>query len=86
MDRAYLVLIDGQYQEVKMAALLVNGLLHLNKMENRGNANFDKTFIKALIIGLCTLKNVESSEPLKKDLLIFIKGIFICDFLCETEC
>lgn len=67
--------IDGQYQEVKMAALLVNGLLHLNRNENRGNANFDKPFIKTLIIGLCTLKNVGNGEPIKKDLLIFIKGV-----------
>lgn len=66
--------IDGRYQEVKMAALLVNGLLCLNKNENRDNANFDKPFIKALIISLHTLKKIDIGEPMKKDLLIFIRG------------
>lgn len=61
-----------------MAALLVKGLLELNKDENRGNANLDKPFIKALIIGLCTLKRIKNGDPIKKDLLIFIKGHYLC--------
>lgn len=34
----------------------------------------DKTFIKALVIGLCTLKAIENGDEINKDLLVFIKG------------
>lgn len=76
-DRAYILKIDGQYKELKMAALLVKGLLELNKDENRDNANLDKSFIKALMIGVCTLKKIENGDAIKKDLLIFIKGYYL---------
>lgn len=81
-DRAYLLQIDGRYQEVKMAAVLVNGLIQLNRVENRNDASLDTSFIEALIIGLCTRKSVMSpSFQIQKDLLIFMRGLF-CTFLC----
>lgn len=76
-DRAYLVKVDDHFTEMKMPALLVEGLLHLNGTENRKNANMDKTFIKALIIGICTIKAIQNNCQIHKDLLIFMKGIFL---------
>lgn len=52
----------------------MNGLLQMNTAENRGKVNLDKAFIKALIIGLGTLKKIENGEPIHKDILVFIKG------------
>lgn len=76
-----MVKVDGRFEEVKMAVRLVKGLLQLNETENRGNAMLDKPFIKALIIGLCTLKVLDNGEAINKDLLIFIRGNFFLHFL-----
>lgn len=75
-DRAYFVKIDDQFKEIKMASLLVNGLKILNDGENRKQPGLDKTFVKALIIGLCTQKAIENGEQIHKDLLIFMKGLY----------
>lgn len=80
MDRAYIVKINGRYEEVKMAVLVVNCLLCLNKNEHRANANFDKAFIKTLVIALHTLKRIKIGEPIHKDLLVFIRGNFFTIF------
>lgn len=74
-DRAYLVKIDNAFEEVKMASKLVNGLYRLNDLEKRKNRALDKAFIKALIIGLCTIKAIQNGDQIHKDRLIFIKGI-----------
>lgn len=73
-DRAYFVKIGDTFKEVKMASVLVNGLQMFNENENRKKSEFDKSFVKALIIGLCTKKSIENGEEINKDLLIFIKG------------
>lgn len=74
-DRAYLVKIGGQFEEIKMAAMLVNGLSRLNGIEYRKKLDLDGAFIKALIIGLCTAKAIVEGERIHKDMLIFIKGL-----------
>lgn len=69
-----MVKIDGEFKEVKMPAKLVKGLLSLNEGENRKNTDLDKTFIKALIIGLWTIKKVKTDERINKDFVLFLKG------------
>lgn len=69
-----MVKIGDAFMEVKMAATCVKGLLRFNETENRKDTGLDKAFIKALIIGLCTIKQVKENDRINKDLLIFLKG------------
>lgn len=63
-----------------MAAVLVDALKLFNNEENRNNTDLDQPFIKALIIGICTKKSIQSGEDIHKDLLIFIKGKYTYTF------
>lgn len=76
MDRAYFVKVRGKYEEIKMPAVLVKVLLELNEKDNRKDIGMDQPFVKAIIIGICTIKVIRQNEPIDKDLLIFIKAIF----------
>lgn len=76
-DRAYFVKIDNRFKEIKMASVLLNGLKCLNDGENRKQSGLDYAFIKALIIGLCTTKEIKNGKQIHKDLKIFIKGLNI---------
>lgn len=69
-----------------MASVLVKGLKLFNDGENRKKIEFDKPFIKALIIGLCTKKAIEDGEEVHKDLLIFMKGLNLIIFFYNYKC
>lgn len=69
--------IDGRFKDVTMAAVLVKLLRRANDTENRKKAGLDRGFLKALIIGLCTAKSIEKGEQIHKDILIFIKELFL---------
>lgn len=73
-DRSFYILIDGVFKEVKFCVSLVNGLTALNAPGNRENIAYDKRFIKGLIIGICSTKEIMKGTPINKDLLKFFKG------------
>lgn len=73
-DRAYSVRINGVFEEVKMASLLVNGLKYMNDGNYRKQSTLDHAFVKMLIIGLCTKDAIKNGEQIHKDLKIFMKG------------
>lgn len=72
--RAYHVLIDGVFKEIKFSATLVNCLKLCNGFGLRENVAEDKLFIKGLIISICTTDTIKSGADINKDLLKFFKG------------
>lgn len=58
-----------------MAAVLVNGLMRMNENGSLKKSGLDAAYIKALIIGICTIKSIENGDSIHKDMLIFMKGI-----------
>lgn len=60
-----------------MPSVLVNVLRALNGTNNRNNSQCDKAFIKAALIGFCTIKAIVNRTPIHRDLLLFIKGTFV---------
>lgn len=73
------VRIDDVFKEIELSAQLVNGLCLLNQPTNRQNITFDKSFVKALIISICTLQAIKTSgeEAIHKDVLKFIRELFL---------
>lgn len=59
--------------------MLVKGLTFLNEAAHRDNVAFDKPFIKALLIGICTSQKIKKDgyEGIHGDLLKFIRELFI---------
>lgn len=56
-DRAFKVKFDSGFKEITLSARAVNGLIKFNE-EYRNAAKMDKMFLKALFIGLYTLKRI----------------------------
>lgn len=78
-DRAYVIQVNGENHEVKIAAKVVNGLIALNQPGRRENIDKDNSFIKALLIAVCSLnriKTLQANENLPKGMKNFIKGEF----------
>lgn len=74
-DRAFLVRVDGVFKEIVFSAQLMNGLFALNQPALRKNPVMDKCFIKALIIGICTIRAIrDDAIAINKDILAFMKG------------
>lgn len=73
--------IGGVFQEKKIQASIMAILLNLNENKKRGDANYDKAFIKALIIGLFSTKNVRDGKKMHDDLKAFIKGTILLHYL-----
>lgn len=59
--------------EVKLSERVISGLIMLN--EDRKNAQKDKSFIKALLIGVNAMKDIKESKTLPKETIAFIKGM-----------
>lgn len=72
-----MVKIDGNFEEVKMPARLVKGLMRLNQPGTREIVDLDKTYVKALVIALFTVKAIKDGLEMKKDMLKFMKGLFL---------
>lgn len=74
-----MVRIDGVFKEIKFSAQLVNGLCLFNQPTNRQKVSFDKPFIKALLIGICTLQTLKlkGEEGIHKDVEKFIRELFL---------
>lgn len=76
-------MVEGQ--EIKIATKVVDGLMSLNKPPHRNDIGKDKSYVKALLITINTLKgiqNMHENEKIPRHILGFIKGInlFFCRF------
>lgn len=76
-DRAYLVRVDGVFQEIKLSAQLMNGLILFNGTPRRENVALDKSFIKGLLIGVCTINVIRKEKNIHKDILAFIRELYM---------
>lgn len=65
--------MKGVYQEVKLLGRVVKWLIGLN-VEHRAQCDVDKSFIKALLIVVFSVKAIKSGDFLEEDLMTFIKG------------
>ncbi|XP_031638193.1 uncharacterized protein LOC116350529 [Contarinia nasturtii] len=59
-DRGYIVKLQGKMTQIQLSARAVNGLIKFNT-ERRNDVGIDKKFLKALLIGICTLKRIKES-------------------------
>ncbi|XP_031626207.1 uncharacterized protein LOC116342655 [Contarinia nasturtii] len=75
-DRAFQIRTQNGLEEITLSARAVNGLIKLN--ENRDDEGKDKTFLKALLIGIYTLKRIKEStvETIDRGVLEFVKDLF----------
>ena len=64
--------VGDRFEEVKLSVKVVNGLKLLNS-EKRDDVARDKTFIKALLVGLFGVKSIKNGE-VDKHIVRFIKG------------
>lgn len=75
-DRCYIIENNGS-QNVSIAAAVVERLIGLNQPGRRENTTKDKTFVKALLIAVCSLqfiRNLSPNQKPPKPSLNFIKG------------
>lgn len=75
-DRAYLILTKNEAKEVKLAALVINGLKQLNAAEKRKNTSYDKAYLKALLVGLVGISGIKS-HGIDKSVMKFVKGSYL---------
>ncbi|XP_055325715.1 uncharacterized protein LOC129579588 [Sitodiplosis mosellana] len=73
-DRAYL--IKGS-KEIALPAIVVKGLIQLNGEQNRQNEQFDKNFIKALLVGLIGINKIKY-HGVDPNVAKFIEDLFQC--------
>lgn len=73
-DRAFLVPNgnDNGFIEVWLTAHAAIGLVKMNK--KRTGQQYDTVFLKALLIGFCTIKKIKEAEPIDDGILALIKG------------
>lgn len=69
--------IDGVFKEIQISAQLIKGLTLFNQAPRRQNIFLDKSFIKGLLIGICTLDGIRNATVINKDILSFIRELFL---------
>lgn len=84
-DRSYLVQVGQEFEEIKLGVRVISGLIHLNELDRRNNVDFDKSFIKALLISVFSVETIKKSLELNKDSLKFIKGNMRFNQLNESQ-
>lgn len=75
-DRAFQINVRGEFKDKWLSAQVVNGLVELNG-KKRNDTKVDKVFLKALVIGACTLKPFKEpteTSPFEGGVLELIKG------------
>lgn len=61
-----------EFKEVRLPAKVVNGLLQLN--EKRRSKQFDLPFLKALLVGFCTVKKIQEHGSIDEEIVNVAKG------------
>lgn len=67
------MLFSGAYKELTLAASVVNYLKMVNNESNRKDISLDKSFMKALLIGLWTVKTIKNEPAINSDLKKCVK-------------
>lgn len=68
-----MVLMDHRpSKEIWLQSHAVSGLVMMNK--NKISQRFDSVFIKAILIGFCTVKKIKESEAIEKEIADLVKG------------
>lgn len=76
-DRAFKIMVGDEYKDKWLSAYAVSGLIKLN--QQRKDSKADKNFLKALVIGACTLqrfKEFPKESIFEEGVFELIKGIF----------
>lgn len=64
---------DG-HKEIMLKGRVVSWLIRMN--EERNDKNYDKSYIKVLLIATFTVKFIKSGAGLEEGMLDFVKGFF----------
>lgn len=64
----------NDFKEIWLSSQVVSGLLQMNK--KRSTEQYDLLFIKALLIGLCTMKKIKDKEPIEDGIATFMMNLF----------
>lgn len=75
-DRAFMIADGDHFKEVWLKSTAVTGLIRMNK--KKANQLGDLVFLKALLIGLCSLKVIKSGNPIQDEMLALVKELFAC--------
>lgn len=70
-DRAFMVKYKDGHKEMWLAAQAVDGLRKFNK---KNIAKQDLNFLMALIVGLCSVKNITEHPKIEEGILDLAKG------------
>lgn len=73
-DRAYLIETPGGSEEILLAVRVVTGLKKLNSEEKRQMQQYDKAFIKVLLVGFIGIQQIKE-RGINKDELKLIKSM-----------
>lgn len=65
--------VGDRFEEITLSVRVVNGLKYLNGNDKRDNVSKDKTFVKALFVGVFGVKAIKDGG-VDKYIVRFIKG------------
>lgn len=65
--------VGDRFEEITLSVRVVNGLKDLNGNDKRDNVSKDKTFVKALLVGVFGVKAIKDGH-VNKYVVRFIKG------------
>lgn len=65
--------MNDNYKEVQLSIRAINVLIKLNT-EKRNDGCADRTFIKALLIAICTIKNIQQNIRIQDGIMEFMHG------------
>lgn len=65
---------DGDFKEHWLKSIAVTGLIKMNN--KKPNQSSDLAFLKALLIGICTLQVIKGENPIQVGMLNLAKDLF----------
>lgn len=71
-DRYFMAQKGNDFEEIRLPAKAVNGLRKMN--EQKRCESFDVAFLKAMLIGFCTLKKIKEQESIDDHIRSVIEG------------
>lgn len=71
-----MVKTNGEFKEVKISTRAINVLLKLNN-EKRNDVSADRTFIKSLLIAVCSIKAIQQNIRIEDGIMEFMNGNFL---------
>lgn len=71
-DRCFMAPKGDGFKEVRLPAKVVNGLLKMNELKR--SDQFDVPFLKAVLIGFCTMKKIQEIGYINEEVFNVVKG------------